>query len=79
MTPSNVESPGSGPSGQISRDDIKSKLSELQGGVEDTADHARPWLTYAAVGTAVVVIAVAFVLGRNRGKRKSTVVEIRRR
>ena len=79
MTPSDTEVLGSGPGGQITREDIKGKLAELQGGVEDTAQHARPWITYVAVGTAVAVIAVAFVLGRNRGKRKSTVVEIRRR
>lgn len=79
MTPSDPEIHGTGPGGQITRDDIKGKLSELQGDVEETAQNARPWITYAAVGAAVAVIAVAFVLGRKRGRRKSTVVEIRRR
>jgi hypothetical protein len=79
MTPSDGESLGSGPRGRITPGDIKSKLSELQGDVEETAQHARPVLTYVAVGTAVAVIAVAFLLGKKRGRRKSTVVEIRRK
>lgn len=75
----NASPHGSGPGGRITRDDIRAKLGELQGEVNETTQHARPVLTYAAVGAAVAVVALAFVLGRSRGRRKSTVVEIRRR
>ncbi len=62
----------------ISRGDLESKLRELQGEVDETKDSALS--TAIAVGAviAVGVVAVAFLLGRRRGKRRTTVVEIRR-
>jgi hypothetical protein len=62
----------------ISRGDIEAKLRELQGEATSTGEHVR---TYALVGGAVVAVAVvgvAFWLGKRRGKRKTTVVEVRR-
>lgn len=69
---------GSGPGGRITPDDIRGKLEELAGGVEAKAQAARPLLTYAAVGGVVLVALAAFWLGRRSGRRRSTVVEIRR-
>jgi pyruvate/2-oxoglutarate dehydrogenase complex dihydrolipoamide acyltransferase (E2) component len=69
---------GSGPGGRIEIADIKAKLVELQGEVDDTSEVVRPYLTYAAVAGAVVVVSLAFVLGRRRGRRRSTWVEVRR-
>ncbi len=69
---------GSGPGGRIEIGDIRDKLEEIRGEVDQTRDGIRPYMTYAAVAGAVVVVAVAFLLGRKRGKRKSTWVEIRR-
>ena len=62
----------------ITRGDLESKLRELQGEVDDTKESALS--TAIAVGAvlAVGVVAVAFLLGRRRGKRRTTVVEIRR-
>ena len=64
--------------GPITRGDLESKLRELQGEVDETKESAVS--TAIAVGAviAVGVIAVAFMLGRRRGKRRTTVVEIRR-
>jgi hypothetical protein len=70
---------GSGPEGRIELTDIKDKLDEITGEVDDAATKARPMLTYVAVGAAVVVVGLAFVLGRRAGRRKSTWVEIRRK
>jgi hypothetical protein len=58
--------------------DIQAKLGEIRGEVDQTTDTAKPYLVYAAVGAAIVVVAAAFVLGRRRGLRKATWVEIRR-
>lgn len=69
---------GSGPDGRIEITDIRSKLGEIRGDIDDTAESAKPMLTYAAVAGAVVLVGVAFLLGRRRGKRKATWVEIRR-
>jgi hypothetical protein len=53
-------------------------MRELQGGV----DHARASATsYAIAAGAVVVVAVvgvAFLMGRRKGKKSRTVVEVRR-
>jgi hypothetical protein len=65
--------------GRVTKDDIAAKLGEIRGDVEETAEAAKPTLVYIAVGAAVTVVVVAFLLGRARGRRKSTVVEVRRR
>ena len=69
---------GSGPDGRITADDIRAKAEELAGGVESQVQSARPLLMYAAVGGALLVTLAAFWLGRRSGRRRSTVVEIRR-
>ncbi|HET9692662.1 MAG TPA: hypothetical protein VFP61_16055 [Acidimicrobiales bacterium] len=69
---------GSGPGGRIERSDIQAKLEELRGDVTDTTDRVRPILTYVAVGGAVALVVVSFWLGRRRGRRTSTWVEVRR-
>ena len=63
---------------RITRDDIEGKFRELQGEVYVVNDEVR---SYAATAGAVAVIALliaAFWLGRRRGRRTQTLVEIRR-
>ena len=69
---------GSGPRGQIEPGDIQAKLREIQGDVDQTVERNKPVATYAAVGGAVLLVVLAFVLGRRRGRHKATWVEIRR-
>jgi hypothetical protein len=69
---------GSGPDGRVELSDIRSKLGEIRGEVDETTEKAKPIALYAAVGGVVALVVVAFVLGRRRGRRKSTWVEIRR-
>ena len=66
------------PGQRIEISDIRSKLEEIRGDTDETTAAARPYAVMAAVGGAVVVISLAFLLGRRRGRRKSTWVEIRR-
>ncbi len=64
--------------GRVTRQDIENKLRQLRGDV-DTAGEAAKGIGSIAAGVAVVVvIAVAYFVGKKRGKRKSTVVEVRR-
>ena len=70
--------PGSGPDGRVEISDLRAKLGEIQGEVDDTTETARPYFAMAAVGGVVLVIIVAFLLGRRRGRHKATWVEIRR-
>ncbi len=67
-----------GTAGRISRDDIEAKFREVQGEVDIIEDDARNYLGIAAIVVVVSVVAVAFVLGRRRGRSGRTVVEIRR-
>jgi hypothetical protein len=70
--------PGTGPDGRVEISDLRAKLGEIQGEVDETAEKSRPYLTFAAVGGVVLVVILAFVLGRRRGQHKATWVEIRR-
>jgi hypothetical protein len=63
---------------QITKSDIEGKLRELRGEVDSSAATARPVIMGVAAVAAVGVIAVVFLLGRRQGKRKNTVVEVRR-
>ncbi len=66
------------PVAPISRDDIEAKLRELQGEVEIIGEEARSYgITLGAI-VVVGIVAVAFVLGRRRGRRNRTIVEVRR-
>jgi hypothetical protein len=64
--------------GKITRGDIESKLHEMRGDVEESAEAAKTPIMAIAGGVAVAVVLLAFLLGKRRGRRKSTVVEIRR-
>jgi hypothetical protein len=63
---------------KITRDDIEAKLRELKDDVDETAESAKSYVAAAAAGVVVVVFLIAFTAGKKRGRRKSTVVEIRR-
>jgi NaMN:DMB phosphoribosyltransferase len=69
---------GSGPGGRVELGDIRAKLVEIRGDVDQTVERNKPLAVYAAVGGAVALVVAAFLLGRKRGQRKSTWVEIRR-
>ena len=62
----------------ITRDDLEEKFRDLQGGVDEAADQAVSYVLAIGVAVAVGVVALAYVLGRRKGRRKSTIVEVRR-
>jgi hypothetical protein len=66
------------PDRKITRDDIESKLKELQGEVTQKAEAAKMPAIAIAIGVVVLSIAVAYTLGRRKGKKRQTVLEIRR-
>ncbi len=70
---------GSGPGGRVELSDLTAKLNQIRGEVDDTTDAAKPLLTYAGVAGVILLVGATFVLGKRRGRRKSTWVEIRRR
>jgi hypothetical protein len=66
------------PDQTVTRDDIEAKLRQIKGEVDTTADSAKSYLVIAGVAGMVVVIGLAYLMGRRKGKKKTTVVEIRR-
>jgi hypothetical protein len=69
---------GSGPGGRVQITDIRSKLEEIRGDADQTVEKARPVALIAGIAGGVLLLGVTFYLGRRRGRRKSTWVEIRR-
>lgn len=64
--------------GHITRADIESKLREIREEVETTTTAAKPYALAAGVAVAVVVLGLTYLMGRRRGKKKTTLVEVRR-
>ena len=63
---------------KITREDLEAKFRQLTADVGDRADAAKGTaVAVGAVVAAAVVIGV-FLLGRSRGRRKTTVIEVRR-
>ena len=62
----------------VSRADIEAKLREIRGEVEATGNNVKQYAVVAGAVVAVAVVALAFTLGKRKGKRKTTVVEVRR-
>ncbi|MEI8335279.1 MAG: hypothetical protein WCG37_00240 [Actinomycetes bacterium] len=63
---------------RISPEDIRNKLNEITGSVGDELESTKGTaITVGAIALGVLVVAV-FLIGRRRGKRLATIVEIRR-
>ena len=61
----------------VTRADIEAKAKQLVGAVEDTKRAAGDKAMWGAVLVGAVVLA-AFVIGRRRGARHKTIVEVYR-
>jgi hypothetical protein len=62
----------------ITRDDIEAKLRDLTGDVSSTVETARGIGVAVAVGAGVLFVVSAYWLGRRKGRKRRTVLEIRR-
>ncbi len=68
--------PATGP--RITRDDLEQRFSALQGELKGkVASRKQTLITGASVAAAIFVLIV-FLLGKRSGRRKTTLVEIRR-
>ena len=62
----------------ITKADIEAKLGTLKGGVDTEIANVRGIAIGVGIGVAVVIILGTFLLGRRRGRKLATIVEIRR-
>jgi len=53
-------------------------MRELQGEVDETRESATSTLLTVGAVVVVAVVAMAFLFGRRKGKKRTTVVEVRR-
>lgn len=63
---------------RITRAEIEAKLRQVRGDVDTAGEAAKSAGTLVGAVAVVAIVAVAFLIGRKRGRRSSTVVEVRR-
>ena len=62
----------------ITRDDLEAGLRSVVGGAEERAEATARRAIPAAVAGGIIVLLIAYLIGKRVGSTKSTVVEIRR-
>lgn len=63
---------------KITRDDIEAKFREITGDVDQRAEEAKSTAIAVGAVVAAAVIVGVFLFGRSRGRKKTTIVEVRR-
>jgi hypothetical protein len=63
---------------RITPDDLEDKFRSVTGEVESTTEQVRNIAIAAGAAIVVILVLLAFLSGSRRGRRGSTVVEIRR-
>jgi hypothetical protein len=63
---------------RITRDDLEAQFRQLQENVQRSVDDKKSAILSAGVVGTFLVLTIVFLLGRRRGRRKTTMVEIRR-
>jgi len=63
---------------RITRDDLEAAFSRVLGDGETSARAAAPTIAVVAGAATLSVVALAYLLGRRRGRRRSTILELRR-
>ena len=62
----------------VTRSDIEAKLAEIRGAADSQVGAAQESSRPVLVAVGAVVVAFAFLAGRRRGRKRSTIVEVRR-
>lgn len=70
--------PGQPTRDRITHDDIEAKLRELEGDAREQVESARSTAVTVGVVALVLLLVLAYLLGTRKGRKRSTVVEIRR-
>ncbi|MFV0315559.1 MAG: hypothetical protein ACK5O2_01180 [Microthrixaceae bacterium] len=63
---------------RVTPEDIRSKLTEIQGEATEEVESAKNQLVAVGVLAGLALLIVAYLLGRRGGKRASAVIEVHR-
>lgn len=63
---------------RITRDDLEAAFAKVAGEGEAAVRASAPPSLVAAAAVAIGVVALAYLAGRRRGRRRSAVLEVRR-
>ena len=63
---------------KITRADLEAKLTEIDAELSDTGEAIKPTAMAIGIGALVVILILAFLVGRRKGQQRSTIVEVRR-
>jgi hypothetical protein len=63
---------------KITPEDLEGKLRAFQGGVQAKVESKRNTLVMAGAAGVTVLLIIFFLMGKRSGKKKTTLVEIRR-
>jgi hypothetical protein len=63
---------------KITRDDLEAGIRKLQGDAKERVDDKKKTLVTIGGVAAIVFVVLVFMLGKRSGKKKTTLVEIRR-
>ena len=66
------------PNAKITREDLEQKFREVKGEVEDRTKAAKDTIMPFAIFGGLFLLFLVYLIGKRVGKRKSTLVEIRR-
>ena len=64
--------------GPITRDDIEQSFRAIQTGVVGQVKSKRTRIIQGASAAAVIVVLLVFLFGKRAGRKRTTIVEIRR-
>lgn len=62
----------------ITRDDLEAKFRGVQDQLQGKVDDSKRTVLGTAAGVGLVLMVIVFLLGRRSGRKKRTIVEIRR-
>ena len=68
----------SGTDARITKEDLESKCQSLQDDLQGRASDKKQSIMAAAAVASAIVVLIAYLLGRRGGRKRRSVVEIRR-
>ena len=63
---------------RITRADLEAKFQSLQDGVQSKVEDKKKTLFTVGAAAAAILLVMVFLVGKRSGKKKTTLVEIRR-